>query len=104
MSFQRISPRLPLKTALCASMMISLSACRDVDVATDADMKMEAIDGDCGHDVPAAEMQTIQVVCSRNRPFRFGGRHYTVTLFRRGERFFCAAASRKVTLPPKPPH
>ena len=68
--------------------MISLSACRGVDVETDADMKMEVIDADRDHDFPAAEMQMIQTVHSRNRPFRFGGRDYPVTLFRRETVFF----------------
>lgn len=84
---------MPLKIVLGASIMISLSACRDMDVATDAEIKMEVSDGDCGHDVPAAEMQIIQAIRSCNRPFRFDGRNYTVTLFRRGDRFFCTAAS-----------
>jgi hypothetical protein len=88
MNFRRRKRRVPLKIVLGASIMISLSACRDVDVATDAEMKMEVSDGDCGHDVPVAERQIIQAVRSRNRPFRFGGRDYTVTLFRRGDRFF----------------
>ena len=87
MNFRWRKRRVPLKIVLGVSMMTSLSACRDVDVATDAYMKMEVIDGDCGHDVPAAERQTIQAVRSRNRPFRFDGRNYTVTLFRRGDRF-----------------
>ena len=88
MNFRRRKRRVPLKIVLGVSMMTSLSACRDVDVATDAYMKMEVIDDDRDQNVLAAEMQIIQAVRSRNRPFRFDGRNYTVTLFRRGDRFF----------------
>ena len=84
MFFHRIKCRMPLKLALGAAILASFSACRVVEA--DADAKMEVSD-DRGHDDPEA-IQVIQTVRSRERPFRFGGRHYTVTLFRRGDRFF----------------
>ena len=77
----------PLKIALGAAAVISLSACRDMDAESDAGAKMEVIDYDQAHDDPTTT-QVIRTVCSRNRPFRFGGRDYTVTLFRNGNRFF----------------
>ena len=84
MNFPRVNRRATLKIALGAAVTIPFCACRVVEV--DADMKMEATENR-DHDDPAA-IQVIQSVCSRNRPFRFGGRDYTVTLFRRGDRFF----------------
>ena len=75
------------KILLGAAVMTALSACRDADVDLDADMKVEAIDDDRDRD-DATAIQVIQTIRSRQRPFRFGGRRYAATLFRRGDRFF----------------
>ena len=87
MSFRQMIRRMTPKIALGAAVMTALSACRDADVELDADMRMEVIDDDHSHGDPATT-QVLQAVSSWSRPFRFGGRKYTVTLFRREGRFF----------------